>query len=341
MKILLIGTGESYHVGAFFRNALNSSEYPYMFIDDRKYVATLNRSSFQKLIYRINSHPPVFTALNREIVAAAQTFAPDITLITQGSQISPKTLRTLTDGKSILINFATDDPFNPRVSSRYLLAGIPEYDLYVCTKRAIMEDVRRAGCPNVAYVAFGYEPSLHYPEEPVDDEERERFSSDVLFIGAADTDRYPILREVAAIPNIQLHLYGGYWDHDPILKPFHRGLVYGRDYRLALSGTKIAICLVRRANRDGHVMRTFETPACGAFMLAERTEEHLEFFTEGEEMACFGSNEELVEKIRYYLAHDEERHRIAEAGYRKVRASDYTYKDRLVQILTLAKGIAR
>ena len=71
-------------------------------------------------------------------------------------------------------------------------------------------------------------------------------------------------------------------------------------------------------------------------MLAERTAEHQEFFREGEEVAFFGSPAELVEKAGYYLNHESERQRMAEAAYRKVTTADHTYAHRLHQILELA-----
>jgi spore maturation protein CgeB len=43
-----------------------------------------------------------------------------------------------------------------------------------------------------------------------------------------------------------------------------------------------------------------------------------EFFEVGEEIVGYGSPDDLVEKLRYYLAHDEERRRIARNGYRRV-----------------------
>ena len=71
-------------------------------------------------------------------------------------------------------------------------------------------------------------------------------------------------------------------------------------------------------------------------MLAERTEEHLALFREGEEAAFFGSSEELVSKIRYYLAHADDRRRIAQAGYNRVVNGGHTYRDRLSELMRAA-----
>lgn len=86
-------------------------------------------------------------------------------------------------------------------------------------------------------------------------------------------------------------------------------------------------------------MRTFEIPACGAFMLAERTDTHLALFEEGREAGYFDSAGELIDKIRYYLSHDAERARIAAAGYRKVISGGHTYSDRLSQIIAATHSL--
>lgn len=88
-------------------------------------------------------------------------------------------------------------------------------------------------------------------------------------------------------------------------------------------------------------MRSFEIPACGTFMLAERTDEHLAVFREGEEAAFFSSPEELLDKARYYLAHDEIRRRIARAGHARVTTGGHTYRDRLREIIQAAQTRAR
>lgn len=340
MKILLFGAGESYAMGSFFRNALEALDIEYAFIDESKYLKLIWSSKFHRLMFHLLKRPLTYQTLNSDFIRIAHDFQPGLILITKGAFISSHTLAVVKETtQAMLANYATDDPFNSVVSTRDLLAGISKYDLYVCTKRAIMTDVERAGCSRVEFVPFGYEPGQHYPEAPANSEERGRFSSDVVFIGGADMDRVPIFRDVAKMPNVRLILYGGYWGRALSLRRFYHGMAVDRDYRLALGGAKIAIGLVRRANRDGHSMRTFEIPACGTFMLAERTEEHLEFFEEDKEAAFFNSNEELVDKIAYYLTHDTERQRIAEAGRRRVEAGHHTYQDRLIQILRLVDAL--
>jgi spore maturation protein CgeB len=332
LRVLLVGAGGSYHLGAFFQNALQALGHRCAFVDEETYLTNDLRD---KLAYHLfDKKLAKFRAFNRDLIDLAVRFQPEVVLITKGSFIRPDTLKKIKQRTAaILVNYATDDPFNRKTSGRDIVDGIPFYDFYICSKRAIMDDVRRAGCPNVSFLPFGYEPTIHFPEAAATPEEAERYSSDVAFIGGADADRHPFFEAlVDAIPSLKLHLYGGYWDRHPRLRKYHRGFALGREYRLVMGGAKIAPCLVRRANRDGHVMRTFEVPACGAFLLAERTDEHLEFFSESREMACFSTPDELVEKVRYYLSHEEERADIARAGHvRCVPAC--SYDNRLKEIL--------
>ena len=291
---------------------------------------------------RYRRHPVRYTDLNRRLLEEANKFAPQVVLIVMGFPIAPETLHAIKrETGAVLINYATDDPFNERSSPRNVREAIPLYDVYACTKRAIMDDVARAGCGNVQYVRFGYHPSVHFAEAPATAEERNRFAADVAFVGEGDGDRRPFFRTLMkALPDLNLALYGGLWDLNPNLRRYHRGTVRGRDFRLALGGAKIAVNLVRAQNRDDHVMRSFEGPACGAFMLNERTEEHLALLAEGREAAYFESPEELVEKTRYYLNNRAEREQIREAGWKKTTTGGNTYCDRLMQILLTVQPAA-
>ena len=74
-------------------------------------------------------------------------------------------------------------------------------------------------------------------------------------------------------------------------------------------------------------------------MLAERTNEHMKLFEEGKEAEFFGSNEELLIKVNYYLSHEQERNRIAQAGRRRCISSGYSNHERLKAMLEVIDGV--
>jgi len=346
MRILYAETTAHYPSSAHFLEALRDmatrGECEYHFLDESNYISA-RRWLAERAACRLMRRPPRGQRdLNRALLHEAVSFRPDVILIGKGACFAPGTLRAVraATGAS-LINWATDDPFNRAAGTRSLRDSIPLYDLYVCTKRAVMADIERAGCRRVAYVRFAYKPQVHFPEAPSTADERARFGCDVGFVGGCDRDRGPYFEAlVAALPHLRINFFGRYYDRFPRLKPYWRSMANGRDFRLAVSGARISLNLVRRANRDDHVMRTFEVPACGGFMLAERTPAHEQLFAEDREAAFFSSPDEMVAKVNEWLKRDEDRIRVAAAGRRRIVEGGNTYSDRLDELLAVA-GINR
>jgi spore maturation protein CgeB len=81
-----------------------------------------------------------------------------------------------------------------------------------------------------------------------------------------------------------------------------------------------------------------EIPACGGFMLAERTAEHLELFDEGLEAEFFASDDELIDKCRRYLGDEDARGAIARRGHERCIASGYSNAGRLRQAFGVILG---
>jgi len=74
-------------------------------------------------------------------------------------------------------------------------------------------------------------------------------------------------------------------------------------------------------------LRDFEIPMSGGFYLVEHMDELAEFFEIGKEIACYRDRDDLLDKIRYYLAHDAERDAIRRAG-RERCLRDHTWQRR-------------
>lgn len=69
--------------------------------------------------------------------------------------------------------------------------------------------------------------------------------------------------------------------------------------------------------------RVFQVCLAGGFMLTEYAPGIEDYFEIGNEIACFEDPADMMDRIRYYLTHEEERCRMALAGWRKA-ARKYT-----------------
>src|SRR6266542_6306175 len=95
-------------------------------------------------------------------------------------------------------------------------------------------------------------------------------------------------------------------------------------HMLTLAAARVSLCFLSKINRNECCGRTFEIPAIGGFLLAERTPEQTSYFAPEKEAVFFDSEQELVEKARHFVGHDFEREAIARAGHDRCRRSPYT-----------------
>ena len=113
-----------------------------------------------------------------------------------------------------------------------------------------------------------------------------------------------------------------FYNHPNLIK--YNYTLLGKKYTQALNSFDIALCFLRKDNKDLQTTRSIEIPACGTFMLAERTREHQILFKEGKEAEFFSDKEEMLDKIKYYLKNSKARHKIAEAGRKRCKVSGYS-----------------
>ncbi len=108
--------------------------------------------------------------------------------------------------------------------------------------------------------------------------------------------------------------------------------VYGEGYNRLLNRSKIAF---NRSITGELNMRSYEAAACGALLFIEESNaEVTQVLSPGDECILYNENnfEDLVD---YYLSHEEERQRIADAGYRKIQG--HTYAQHLADIVSIAE----
>lgn len=110
---------------------------------------------------------------------------------------------------------------------------------------------------------------------------------------------------------------------------------YEEEMPQVFKSTKINLNPTLRANRTGIPLRIVDILGCGGFMLSTHQAELDDFFFDGE-VVYYETTEEAVELMDYYLAHDEEREKVASAGLRRVK-EDFSFEDRIEKMLGTIK----
>ncbi|MCH2172283.1 glycosyltransferase [Myxococcota bacterium] len=284
---------------------------------------------------RIRRPPDVFRT-NAKIMSKLAEAPLDIVWIDKGRSIRPSTLdrlRAVHPGTRLVL-YSPDDMFNPANHSFRYSRSIPAYDLHVTTKSFNVPELYEAGAQRVLQVDKGFDPQTHRPLD-LSQDEFQQYSADVGFIGAYEEEMGDLLFGLAEA-GIRVVVWGVYWERYSRRHPnliLENRWLHGLEYTKAINATRINLGLLRKASRDLHTARSIEIPACGGFLLAPRTDEHMRLFEEGREAQFFGSFEELLAKCRTYLADDESRKIIAEAGHQRCLRDNYDNASRLQMVL--------
>lgn len=235
--------------------------------------------------------------------------------------------------KCRIVGFCHDDVLARHSQSRQLLEQMPLFDLFITTKSYNAAELPRLGCKRCVFINNSYDPATHRPLSLTQADTE--YMSDVTFVGAWEHEREELLLRLAQ-SGTQVAVWGSEWRKS---KAQHSNLrviqrdVIGDEYAKVISGSKIALGLLRRRNRDLQTTRSIEIPACGTMMLAERTAEHRGLFKEGVEAEFFESELELREKVRFYLANDNTRQKLACCGRQRCLTAGYSNEERLKPLL--------
>jgi spore maturation protein CgeB len=335
-QLLIVGYRGQTHIGDSFARAAERLGVKHAFVEAGR---AFSAPRLVRLVsWRLAGHrPPALGSVSHEIASASARCRPRWLLTTGLAPIDAPTLASIGRLGIKRLNYLTDDPWNPGLRAQWFFDALPHYDHVFSPRRANLDDLRRQGCPTVTYLPFGYDPELCFRQEPSSAEEWSRFATDVAFVGGADRDRVPFVEAVIQT-GVQVALYGGYWERFAQTRSASRGHAEPATVRRVTSAAKVSLCLVRRANRDGHVMRSLEIPAMGGCMLVEDTDEHRALFgPPGEAAVYFRTIPEMLEQLRRLLPAEDERKRLMAAAHRRICEGGHTYDDRLRAILATAE----
>lgn len=337
-RLLIVGNPDSVHVGSHFQRAAAAMQIETRVCDPREaYNAPAWR---QKTDWWIRGHRPSrLLQFSGRVLQTVRSFAPDAVLTTGIAPVDAETLETIGELGSLRLNFLTDDPWNPAHRAPWFLDALPAYDHVFTPRQANVADLEAAGIRGVSILPFAYAPDVHYPETaPAPD--AETYEADVMVAGGGDRDRVEMLAPLIRA-GYRVALYGGYWERFRETRGAARGVVDAPGLRHATAAAKICLGLVRRANRDGHCMRTYEVPAMGGCLVAEDTPDHRGLFgADGDAVAYFADADDALDKIAALVRRPDLRQTLAQRAHAIVTTGAHTYADRLCRIFqTVEPGL--
>jgi spore maturation protein CgeB len=264
---------------------------------------------------------------NRTVMRDLAERHADLVLVLKGERLSGETVRHLRQATgAVWANFYPDDPFSNVPSNRlaYGHSVLAAFDYCFTFARHLLERYRSVGVKNVSWLPFARDPDQHAPVHSI-----EPLEFDVVFVGNLDAERVRWLESVP--PACRLAIFG---ERARAALPRNSSLhgatflpaAYGRDLARALARGAISLNVMRYQNRLSHNMRSFESLACGAFTLSQRTPELISMFRENEEVAFVSDPGQLAERIDHWLPRVADRRRIADGGFRRVEHDTYSVR---------------
>ncbi len=338
IKIFLVGDAIEYGRLISYRRGFEELYCRTKILDIRSYYKI---NIFNRIINIFRKIPIYFGVkkLNLAVLRDVLEFKPNFVLFFKPTLILPNVLFEIKKENIKIFSWCGDSVFFPKNLSGYFLKAIHLYDYHFTINFLNVGELLKKGARKSIFLPPAADSRIHYPTKPNPDEIK-TIGADIVFVGTYEKDRAWHLEQLCKA-GYNIKVYGNRWERClkySCLKRsgfITRNDVYCEDMSKVFNSSKIVLAFLRKHNRDSQTGRTYEIPACGAFMLHERTDEVKGIFQEGREAEFFGSFEELKKKIDFYLSHPFERKKIAKAGYDRIIKSDYFYKNRAEKILAV------
>jgi spore maturation protein CgeB len=268
------------------------------------------------------------------VLRQAEWFEPDVVYVQNLVYPSDGTLVRLKEISGFLAGQIASDAPPPERLQRY--------DLLVTSFPHFVERFRALG------VAAEYLP-LAFDERILDrlhGAEPERYGA--VFVGALNRTQHArgnaLLERAARRTRIAFWGYNAAgWPPDSPLLTGYRGEAWGIGMYRVLRGATIALNRhIDVAEGFANNMRLYEATGVGTMLLTEEGANLTDLFEPGREVETYANEDDLVEKVEHYLAHDDERRSIALAGQRRtLRAHSYGCRMReLTTLLEAHRGAA-
>ena len=220
--------------------------------------------------------------------------------------------------------------------------GLPVrlYDLVVSSLPNVVSFIRDQG-GRAEYLRLGFEASLlkRLPEQrqPLYD------VGHVGGYGPIHAERNALLEYLARHVKVDFWGYGEdrLQPASPVRRNFH-GEAWGLGMYRVRQASRIVVSkhIASVAGPWANLMTLYEATGLGSLLVIDQRRDLSSIFELGKEVVAYIDAQDCVEKVRYYLEHEEERLAIAQAGHRRT-LQEHTYYHRMQELVDLLERFLR
>lgn len=259
----------------------------------------------------------------RILTAQVEAFRPDVILNQSMEYVRSPVLRRLRrDGRVIIGQIAAPRP----VSEDYSV-----YDLVISSLPNFVQWFSAHGV-RARWNQLAFEPAILGALGPQPDRD-----IPLSFVGSLSPEhagRVAWLEQIAR--QAPLKVWGNGIERLPSSSPLHeiyQGEAWGRSMYDVLRRSQITLNFhINIAEGWANNMRLYEATGVGAMLLTDRQRNLDDIYADGHEVASYGSADECIASIAFYLANEPARAAIAAAGQRKALDVN-SYKNRTAEIV--------
>jgi spore maturation protein CgeB len=267
---------------------------------------------------------------NRRLWDLASTWRPDVLLCVMFEEQIDRTVvaRITRELPTATVGWFCDDHWRFARYSRFWAGA---FNWVVTTDENAVARYKAAG---QSHVHLSQWAANHFAYHPV----KAARSYDVTFVGQPHANRAALVGYLRR-HGVRVNTWGRGWPEGRLSQAEMIEVFSASKVSLNFSSSS-AVLPWRTTAAPQIKGRVFEVPACGGLLLTEYAPGLEKYFRLEEEIVSFHGRRSMLRKVRWLLAHDEERASIAAAGLRRT-LREHTYEKRLAEILDLVVPAAR
>lgn len=329
IKILVVGDSSYYIYAPSIYQALKdleniSAEY---FDFGRLNVDFKGRNLLEKIEHHYHRGYHV-AKLNDTLSCKCESEKFNIVFLFSARFVYGRTVNKIKHTGAYIAMYSNDDPFSSYYKNyawRNYMSSLKYADMVYAYRKRNVEDYRARGVKNIGLLLPYYCKSKDYY---IDDGDITEDIPSVVFMGHFENDERKEYLESLIAAGVRVGISDKWGNVECEVKGAVKLNGKPELYNRIINKAKIAIVFLSKINGDSYTRRCFEIPAVKTMMIAPYTDDLSEMFKENEEIVFYRDKRDFVDKIQYYLTHEDERISIAEAGYRRLKKDGHEVGDR-------------